>query len=205
MTKITLFLEDYLRIRDCIEKPREDKLKIAKTEFVWAYYPDKRLEELERIASSGLSLFMQKNGFAVEYKGITNSDAIATLHNHPEGFMIPTLTDISTFLKAVYRNKNLKYDLIASTVKGKVLGFYVLNYKGERKDSKRLLSKVDSDFTKCCVKRHKEMEKYPSKFTQFYARHNIFTNEEYIDLSLHAMKSSLLENYPIAMQGYKFK
>jgi len=199
-------LEELVRIKKDIEGTKlKNGRSTSDTEFSWLYRLSQPLEILERIATSPESSALQIIGVGAESPDYTNTDALAHIHNHPSGLVIPTNGDISYFLRSIQRNQDLRYELIASTSEGVVSGFYVMEYTGDRESISKKLTQLDKCFQGHAKKRKKEMEDFPDSFLHIGVGDSIFTQEEYAKISLELMELAGVKHYAVAIPSYKFQ
>jgi len=205
----SITLDELTEIARQIEGTPSDKFgDISKAEFGWLYTPGKPLRQLKKgtlnidSPASQVMNFMMGGGGALFQEAYTGTDAIAHLHNHPSGYMVPSLSDINSFLKTLADNLRLSFELIASTVNGKVNGFYQLEYLGKREDARSLVAGNDERMRRACSERQRFSEKNPGLFTP---GRDIFTLGEYVRFSLEAMGSSNIVGAPRPLTGHEFK
>ena len=204
MTLLDIPLEELIRIKKEIEGTAVNEKSVANREFSWLYRKDKPLELMKIISTTPESSALQMLGVGIEFEDYENTDALAHLHNHPSGLMVPTVGDNACFLRSIKRNKDLKYELIASSKGGFVNGFYVLEYEGDRNDANDNLTRLEKCFRKHVEDRNKEMSDFPERFEHIGVGDSIFTLEEYTAISLEIMELIKARHYAVALPGFKF-
>lgn len=198
-------LDDLLRIKEGIETTEKWEGKgLSEVEYQWLYTPLSPLRQLERVESDPLNIVLQLSGMISVYTFPKETDAIAHIHNHPQGYIPPSFNDINLFLKLL-RYPSIKYALIAATSESLVSGFYCLEYHGNYSDVKKLIRANEVSLTRICSKRHQDIVAHPEKYSHIRLGMDVFTNEELITMSLRRMERSNIEHYALSMPGYKFQ
>ncbi len=159
---------------------------------------------MERVDSDPLNLVFQLSGMMSVYTSPKETDAIAHIHNHPSGYVLPSFEDINTFLHLL-RYSSIKYALIAATSNSVVSGFYCLEYHGDKTATMKLIQANRKFNERIIRERHRAIEAYPKEFTHLRIGDSIFSFDEQITMVLERMEKNHITHYPLPLPGYKFQ
>ncbi len=172
-------MEYLLEIKPQIEATfAENGMGVGEREFIWIYGPGKPLERLRKVHGF-YSLLARGRDFkhGGEFIEPFNTQAIALVHNHPSGNMIPSYSDIEGFIRCVPHNLRLKYEVIASTEGAEVRGYCVMTYDGETPEAAALRERMARMYIDKCELRQKEIGEHMERFPNLTLGKSVFTEK----------------------------
>ncbi len=201
----SISLEELIRIKDEIKSsPPDDRGDISNVEFAWLYTPRKPLHHLKIQTNETADLF-QMGGNGVVFEDYSGTNAVAIVHNHPSGYMMPSMEDLNVLLRGVAQNKNLSHELIASSELGRVTGFYELQHTGKRSKAFALMRSNLNIYCKHLTRKYNFLKKNPELHAKMKIGDRILSLEEYNSMVSEAMNSSSIIGRAHPLNGYKFE
>lgn len=197
--------EDLARIAGEINiMPPSDRGDLTTAEFGWLYSPGRHIQSLEVKKDLSIlgKLMMKGNAFIPDE--IIDTDAIATIHNHPPGTE-PSFEDVNFLLKTAAKNRDLRYELIAATDSGKVSGFYELKFTGDRSKALDLVKKNNALYIERIMMKRDWLSKHPEEEAKLLVGDSVFSLSELGQLAEDAMDMSSVNMRIRPLNGFVFR
>ncbi|KKS12624.1 hypothetical protein A2617_03160 [Candidatus Daviesbacteria bacterium RIFOXYD1_FULL_41_10] len=178
---------------------------IAHAEFGWLYFPGRPLQPLKSRTDNIIAVAFMSVGSAFFPEAFSGTDAIAVVHNHPNGHISPSIEDVNWLLDSVAENGKLKYELIAATNLEKVTGFYELQFLGERSKTRDLIQK-NKDLSADRIRKKREwLDQHPEIKRKMLPGQYFLSPAEHNQLAKDAIAGSLIVGRARPLSGFRLE